>query len=116
MKEELRLKSYVEEEFGADITPDDMTIQDWGVTYEELEPYFDRFEYMCGISGQAGNINGKVIEGGNPFEAPRARDFPMPPLAQTLNGRVFKEAAEQMGLHPFPRPAANASEADVNEY
>lgn len=116
MAEELRLRSYVEEAFGTDIIPDDMTIQDWGVTYEELEPYFDRFEYMAGIAGQAGNINGRIIPGGNPFEAPRARDYPMPPLAQTLNGRMFKDAAETMGLHPFPRPSANASEAYVNEY
>ena len=116
MAEELRLRSYVEEEFGAQIIPEDMTIQDWGVTYEELEPHFDRFEYMAGIAGQAGNINGKIIPGGNPFEAPRARDFPMPPLPQTLNGRLFKAAAEKMGLHPFPRPAANASQAYVNEY
>ncbi len=32
-----------------------MTIQDWGVTYDELEPYYDKFEYLCGISGKAGN-------------------------------------------------------------
>jgi choline dehydrogenase-like flavoprotein len=29
-----------------------MSIQDWGVTYDELEPYYDRFEYMAGISGK----------------------------------------------------------------
>ena len=37
----------------------DMTIQDWGVTYDELEPHFDRFEYLCGTSGTAGNLEGK---------------------------------------------------------
>ena len=35
-----------------------MTIQDWGVTYDELEPYYDKFEYLCGISGKAGNLKG----------------------------------------------------------
>ena len=29
-----------------------MTIQDWGVTYDELEPHYDRFEYLCGTSGR----------------------------------------------------------------
>ena len=35
-----------------------MTIQDWGVTYDELEPYYDKFEYLCGTSGKAGNLKG----------------------------------------------------------
>ncbi|MBR9764345.1 MAG: GMC family oxidoreductase [Rhodobacteraceae bacterium] len=116
MENEYRLRSYVEEEFGADAIPEDMTIQDWGVTAEELEPYFDRFEYMAGISGQAGNINGEIIEGGNPFEAPRSRDYPLPPLKQTVDAKMFAGAAKSMGYHPFPRPAANASEAWTNEY
>lgn len=40
----------------------------------------------------------------------------MPPLAQTLNGRMFKGATEKLGLHPLPLPGVNASEAYVNEY
>ncbi|MDS1135129.1 GMC family oxidoreductase [Nitratireductor indicus] len=116
MVEELRLRSYVEESFGAEIIPEDMTIQDWGVDYDELEPYFDRFEKVAGIAGQAGNINGKIVEGGNPFEAPRSGDFPMPPLPQTVDAMMFADAARKMGYHPFPRPAANASQAYTNPY
>lgn len=116
MAEEFRLRSYVEETFGADLIPEDMTIQDWGVSYEELEPYFDRFEYMAGIAGQAGNINGEIQPGGNPFEAPRSRGYPMPPMAEQTDMRLFREAATAMGYHPFPRPSANATQAYVNEY
>ncbi|MCA2013798.1 GMC family oxidoreductase [Cereibacter sphaeroides] len=116
MAEEFRLRSYVEENFGADLIPEDMTIQDWGVSYEELEPYFDRFEYMAGIAGQAGNINGEIQPGGNPFEAPRSRGYPMPPMPEQTDMRLFREAATAMGYHPFPRPSANATEAYVNEY
>ena len=64
-----------------------MTIQDWGVTYDELEPYYDRFEYLCGISGQAGNVNGAIQAGGNPFEGARARGYPLPPLDAQLRHR-----------------------------
>ncbi|TMV88595.1 GMC family oxidoreductase [Thioclava sp. BHET1] len=113
---ELRLKSYVEENFGADIIPEDMQIQDWGVTYEELEPYYDRFEKLLGISGKAGNLNGEIQEGGNPFEGPRSNEYPNPPLANTYDSELFAEAARKKGLHPFPRPAANASRAYTNEY
>lgn len=116
LPEELRLRSYVTERFGADIIPPEMTIQDWGVTYDELEPYFERFEYMAGISGRAGNLAGGVQDGGNPFEGPRKRDYPLPPLPVTLHGRMFREAAKANGYHPFPLPVGNASGAYTNEY
>ena len=59
-----------------DFLPADMTIQDLGVTYDDLEPYYDQFEYLCGTSGTAGNLQGQIIEGGNPFEGPRSRPYP----------------------------------------
>jgi gluconate 2-dehydrogenase alpha chain len=116
MEVELRLKSYVEETFGATTIPEGMTIQDWGVSYAEMEPFFDRFEYMAGIAGKAGNLNGEVQAGGNPFEAPRSRDYPMPPMKQGVDAQMFAKTATALGLHPFPRPAANATQAYVNEY
>lgn len=116
LPEELRLRSYVMEKFGENVIPDGMTIEDWGVTYDELEPYFDRFEYMCGISGQAGNLGGQRQAGGNPFEGPRKRAYPLPPLPTLLNGRMFGDAAKAMGYHPFPLPSANVSDSYTNEY
>ncbi len=116
LPEELRLRSYVTEKFGAKAIGPDLTIADWGVTYDELEPYFDRFEYVCGISGQAGNIGGQTQAGGNPFEGPRKRAYPLGPLPTLLNGKMFGEAAKAMGYHPFPLPSANLSDAYINEY
>ena len=116
LPEELRLRSYVTEQFGAKAIGPDLTIADWGVTYDELEPYFDRFEYVCGISGQAGNIGGQTQAGGNPFEGPRKRAYPLGPLPTLLNGKMFGEAAKAMGYHPFPLPSANLSDAYINEY
>ena len=60
-----------------------MTIQDWGITYDELEPYYDKFEYMAGIAGKAGNLKGQKIAGGNVFEGPRSREFPLAPPPDT---------------------------------
>lgn len=113
---EFRLHSYVTETFGADIMPEDMQIQDWGVTYDELEPHFDRWERLIGCTGIAGNLNGEIRPGGNPFEAPRSAEYPLPPLPQASASRRFHEAAEGLGLHPFPRPGGNASRAYTNEY
>ena len=114
--EEMKLRSYVEERFGVDIIPEDMTIQDYPFSYDELEPFFDRFEYVAGVSGTAGNIRGQKQNGGNPFEAPRSRDYPMPALPQTYDAMKFAKAAADLGYHPFPRPAGIASQAYVNEY
>jgi gluconate 2-dehydrogenase alpha chain len=91
-----------------------MTIQDWGITYAELEPYYDKFERVAAVAGKAGNIGGQIQPGGNPFEAPRAREYPLPPLTPILANEVFSIAAKNAGYHPFPRPSANASRAYTN--
>ena len=111
---EFKVRSFYEERYGKNFIPADMTIQDWGITYAELEPYYDRFEYTAGVSGKAGNLRGSVQAGGNPFEGPRAREYPLPPLKSSLACDVFETAARENGYHPFPRPTANASRAYTN--
>src|SRR5271163_3353871 len=51
------LKTHLTERYGAKFLPEDMTIQDFGVTYDELEPHYDRFEHLCGTSGTSGNLS-----------------------------------------------------------
>ena len=92
----------------------ELTIQDWGVTYDDLEPYYDRFEYLCGVSGKAGNIKGQIQPGGNPFEAPRSREYPNPPLKETYFGAIFRKGAEGLGYHPYPQPSSNLSRPYTN--
>jgi gluconate 2-dehydrogenase alpha chain len=100
--------------YGAKAVPADMTIQDWGVTYDELEPHYDTFEYICGIAGKAGNLGGEIQPGGNPFEGPRRREYPNPPMAMSYPPMLFAEAARELGHAPFPQPSANMSRAYVN--
>jgi gluconate 2-dehydrogenase alpha chain len=95
--------------YGAGIMGEECTSQDWGVTYRDLEPYYDRFEYLCGISGKAGNLNGRKIAGGNVFEGPRKRDYPNPPLTPTYAHELFRTATSSLGLHPFSGPSASVS-------
>ncbi len=106
---EFRIRSLYEERYGKSYIPADMTIQDWGITYNELEPYYDKFERTAGISAKAGNLQGKVQPGGNPFEAPRSAEYPLPPLERSLANQMFEQAARQAGYTPFPMPTANAS-------
>jgi gluconate 2-dehydrogenase alpha chain len=100
--------------YGRAAIPPDMNLQDWGVSYDELEPYYDKFEFLCGISGKAGNLRGEKIAGGNVFEGPRRREYPNPPMIQTQAGALFEKAAKGLGYHPFPQPSANASQPYVN--
>src|SRR3977135_1781361 len=111
---EFKVRSLYEERYGKSFIPADMTIQDWGITYAELEPYYDQFEYVAGISGKAANLEGRIRAGGNPFEGPRAREYPLPPLAPSLACELFDKASRNGGHHPFPRPTANASRPYTN--
>ena len=102
--------------YGKDQIAADCTSRDWGITYDELEPHFDRFEYLYGISGKAGNIKGKIIPGGNPFEGARTREYPNPPMKTTYAGSLFAKAAGSLGYKPFPAPTAANSRQYKNEY
>ena len=56
---ELRMRSHYEERYGKNFIPKDMTIQDFGVTYDELEPFFDKAEKVFGTSGTARPSKGR---------------------------------------------------------
>ncbi|MGE5518005.1 MAG: GMC family oxidoreductase [Bacteroidota bacterium] len=113
---DFRLRSHVTERYGRDAVPDGMTVQDWPVSYDELETHYDRFEQICGTSGKAGNLRGQVVAGGNPFEGARSRDYPTPPQKTTLAQLMFARAAESLGYHPFPQPSSNLSQPYTNPY
>jgi gluconate 2-dehydrogenase alpha chain len=91
-----------------------LDLQDWGVTWNEIEHSFDQFEYLCGISGKAGNIKGQIVPGGNPHESPRAREYPNPPMKMSYAPTLFANTVRELGYHPFPTPSANLSQAYIN--
>ena len=111
---EPQIRTRNESRYGKQAIPKDVPLQDWGTTYAEMRPYHELFEKLFGISGKAGNINGNLHPGGNPFEAPRDGEFPQKPLEFTEAGLTFKATAERMGYKPFPTPAANSSAPYTN--
>jgi gluconate 2-dehydrogenase alpha chain len=108
------LRTHLEGRYGRNAIPADLIVQDWGVTYAELEPYHDLWEKLFGIAGKAGNLRGKIQAGGNPFEAPRQNEYPQAPLEILEAGVIFEEAAKKLGYKPFPLPAANSPNAYTN--
>ncbi len=112
--EEFRLKSHLMERYGAAAMPKELTLQDWGVDWEEMEPFYMQFERLAGTSGYAANLNGIKREGGNPFEGMRSGDYPTPPLKQPYGPTLFAEAARSLGYKPFPVPSSLVSRAYTN--
>lgn len=108
---DFQYRSHHIERYGADKLPAGNRIQDWPVTYDEMEKYYDQVDYDIGVSGKAGNLNGEQIEGGNVFEGPRSREYPMKPLTTSIAGDKFTQAANDLGYHPFPQPSAILTEA-----
>jgi gluconate 2-dehydrogenase alpha chain len=113
LETDFKLKTHNEQRYGKAATAG-LTIQDMPLGYAELEPYYNQFDLICGTSGQAGNLGGAKQAGGNPFEAPRSAAYPTPPLPMTYGPKLFEQAAQGMGLHPFPHPAGNLSQAYTN--
>ncbi len=72
---------------------------DWPITYEELEPYYTRVDWEIGVSGAPG-----------PFDAPRSKPFPMPPMPIKSSGVLLERGARKLGLHAQPEPHAILSQ------
>jgi choline dehydrogenase-like flavoprotein len=80
--------------------PAGSSLEDWPISYDDLEPYYEKAEYEIGISGD---------DSGTPFHGPRRRPLPMPPLPPNREFQILEPAARRLGLHPFPIPMARNS-------
>ena len=109
-EDDFRARSQTIERYGAAAIPADSSLADWPLSYADLEPYYDRAEYELGVSGKAGNLQGKKIDGGNVFEAPRRREYPLPPLLEDQAEILFSAAGRNLGYHPFSTPRAIISQ------
>jgi len=87
MPEDFRLKSI----YGA---VEGSSLDDWPITYEELEPYYVKAEWEVGVSGDETN----------PFAGPRSKPYPMPAFELNKEANLFFDTCKRMGLHPFPIP------------
>lgn len=109
-----RLRTHLGERFGAARLAETLAVQDWGITYSDLEPHYWRAEQILGVGGKAGNLRGRTQGGGDPFEGPRSQEYPLPPMKSSYFSALFGDAARQLGFHPFVMPSALASEPYTN--
>jgi choline dehydrogenase-like flavoprotein len=71
------------------------TLDDWPISYDDLEPYYETAEWEMGVSGD---------DSGNIFKAPRKKPLPMPAPPPNLEHQILHPAAKRLGLHPFDIP------------
>jgi gluconate 2-dehydrogenase alpha chain len=109
-EDDFRARSHTIERYGVSAIPQDSSLADWPLSYAELERFYDQTEYDIGVSGKAGNLQGRKIDGGNPFEAPRQREYPLPPLTKDQPSVLFEAGAKKLGHHPFSTPHAILSQ------
>jgi gluconate 2-dehydrogenase alpha chain len=114
--EEFRLRSHLTERYGANAISSDLSLQDWGMDWDEIEKHYMQFERVAGTSGKAGVINGVKQAGGNQFEGSRSGEYPTPPMKQPYGPTLFAEAARNMGYNAFAVPSSLVSEAYTNPY
>jgi gluconate 2-dehydrogenase alpha chain len=103
---DFKIRTEASRRYGAGSVPKGSTVEDWPLSYEDLEPYYDTVEYEVGISGKAGNIQGTINPLGNMFEGPRRREYPMPPLRDTDFTGLITSAAKKLGWNAHRSPAA----------
>ncbi len=103
---DFKVRSETIRRYGASAIPAGSTVEDWPLSYEEAEPYYDKVEYAIGVSGKAGNIRGTIDQTGNIFESPRQREYPMPPLRHAGFADHMAEAAKRLGWNSYCPPAA----------
>jgi len=101
---DFQIKTMTDKKYGPNKLSSDYLLQDWGITYDELEPYFYKFEATAGISG----------EDTNKFAGKRSQPFPTPPMKKTPILKKFETATQKLGYTPVMMPSANLSETYEN--
>jgi choline dehydrogenase-like flavoprotein len=77
--------------------PDGSSVADWPLTYDELEPWYDRAEALLAVGG---------VSGENPYAAPRRSPYPEGPVPQSPGAALLATAARSLRWHPYHPPAA----------
>ncbi len=73
---------------------------DWPISYEDLEPFYTKVDWEIGVSGLQG-----------PWDPPRSREYPCPPMPIKGSDVLLERAAKSLGLTPYPAPVAILSQA-----
>ena len=104
-EDDFRARSHTIERYGIGAIPEGSSLADWPMNYAELEPYYDQAEYDLGVSGQAGNVKGKKIDGGNPLRGAAPARLSAAAAADGSVRRAVRGRRQEARLSPVLDPA-----------
>ena len=74
-------------------------VADWPLTYDDLEPYYTEVEQQLGVQGDVSQMPAATLA-----QAPRSKQFPMPPNPPMYAGLLLKQGAAALGYTAYPFP------------
>ena len=75
--------------------PNGSSLADWPITYETLEPFYERAEWELGVAGNGNSIQHQI---------PRKRNYPLRPVDPSPQTVALKNGARQLGWVTTPVP------------
>ena len=75
--------------------PEGSSLADWPISYENLEPFYERAEWELGAAGDGGSTQSSI---------PRKRNYPLPPVPPNPQTAALQTAARQLGWLTSPVP------------
>ena len=85
---------------------DGANIVDWPISYEDLEPYYDKVEKIVGVSGR--------LRRNRNTEPRSSEDFPYPPTLEHAASGWIDDACNELGYHALRVPRAILSQPEGN--
>jgi choline dehydrogenase-like flavoprotein len=67
----------------------------WPMSYDELEPWYTKAEWLYQVHG---------VHGKDPTEGRWSRQYPWPPVSHEPRIQEISDSLERGGYHPFPAP------------
>ena len=108
------LRTHLTQRYGERFLPPDMTIQDWGVTYEEIEPHTIGSNICAAPAAPRAICTARSRKAAILSRARARVRTPIPPQQQPFSHTLFAKAAQELGYKPFPQPSGNMSRAYTN--
>ncbi len=75
--------------------PAGSSLADWPISYEELEPFYERVEWELGVAGDGQALEDRI---------PRKRDYPLPPVNPSPQTAALQRGAKELGWSTNPVP------------
>lgn len=75
--------------------PEGSSLADWPLTYDDVEPYYERAEWGLGVAGDGRALRDHV---------PRLRDYPLPAVPPNPQTAALGRGAQQLGWLTSPVP------------